>query len=213
MLEAHALSCERDDRCLFDELTFTVKPGHIWQIEGANGAGKTTLLRILCGLNPYFDGQLLWAEQPLQGSHWMTYWQSMTYLGHAIGIKSNLTVIENLRWLIDVRGEASSADLHTALQAVALAEYAETPAGQLSAGQQRRIGLARLLVEKTALWILDEPFTSLDKQGVAFFQRHLVQHAQQGGMVILTTHQPITLEYPVHRLALSSAKENLLAMN
>ena len=212
MLEIQELSCERNDRYLFNNLNFTVKSGDIWQIEGPNGAGKTTLLRILAGLNPHFEGRLAWAQQTLQGSHWLEYWQCVSYLGHAAGIKSHLTVLENLRWLVDVRDCVPQADLHRALEQVGLSEYEDILTGQLSAGQQRRIGLARLLVENTLVWILDEPFTSLDKQGIAFFEQQLVRHAQTGGMVILTTHQPIVLEYPLHHLALSPLNENALAI-
>ena len=174
MLEAKNLSCVRDERTLFSALSFTVKPGDIIQVEGPNGAGKTSLLRILAGLARPESGEVCWHGQNTL-RHRERYYQDLLFLGHQPGIKTMLTPFENLQFYQAVRG---APDRHL-------------PVAQLSAGQQRRVALARLWLSSSPLWILDEPLTAIDKQGVAELISLFEQHAQQGGMVLLTTHQDL----------------------
>lgn len=187
MLQAHNLTCVRDERTLFSELSFTVSAGDIVQIEGANGAGKTSLLRILAGLSQPEQGDVLWQQQPIrrQRENWHG---ALLWLGHQPGVKAVLTARENLQFFH--AGEAEEK-LWQALEEVDLAGYEEVPTAQLSAGQQRRVALARLWLSRSPLWILDEPLTAIDKSGVAKLMALFGRHADKGGSVILTTHQEL----------------------
>lgn len=191
MLEAKSLSCVRDERTLFDGLSFLVAPGDIIQVEGPNGAGKTSLLRILAGLAQPDSGEVLW-----QGTNTRQqrdrYHQDLLFLGHQPGIKSMLTPFENLQFYQAVGQQPNHQAIWQALEQVGLVGYEDLPVAQLSAGQQRRVALARLWLSPRPLWILDEPLTAIDKQGVVELIALFEQHAQQGGMVLLTTHQDLT---------------------
>ncbi|MEE4407528.1 MULTISPECIES: cytochrome c biogenesis heme-transporting ATPase CcmA [unclassified Serratia (in: enterobacteria)] len=190
MLEAKSLSCVRDERILFSALSFTVKPGEIIQVEGPNGAGKTSLLRILAGLAQPENGEVCWRGQNTQ-RHRENYYQDLLFLGHQPGIKAMLTPFENLQFYQAVRAAPDRQAIWRALEQVGLVGYEDLPVAQLSAGQQRRVALARLWLSECPLWILDEPLTAIDKQGVAELISLFEQHAQQGGMVLLTTHQDL----------------------
>lgn len=190
MLEAKSLSCVRDERILFSELSFTVKPGEIIQVEGPNGAGKTSLLRILAGLAQPESGEVCWRGQNTL-RHRENYYQDLLFLGHQPGIKTMLTPFENLQFYQAVRAAPDRQAIWWALEQVGLVGYEDLPVAQLSAGQQRRVALARLWLSECPLWILDEPLTAIDKQGVAELISLFEQHAQQGGMVLLTTHQDL----------------------
>jgi len=190
MLEAKNLSCVRDERTLFSRLSFTVKPGDIIQVEGPNGAGKTSLLRILAGLARPEGGEVCWhGKNTLR--HRERYYQDLLFLGHQPGIKAQLTPFENLQFYQAVRTTPDRQAIWQALEQVGLVGYEDLPVAQLSAGQQRRVALARLWLSDCPLWILDEPLTAIDKQGVAELISLFAQHAQQGGMVLLTTHQDL----------------------
>ncbi|HCV67282.1 MAG TPA: heme ABC transporter ATP-binding protein CcmA [Serratia sp.] len=190
MLEAKNLSCVRDERTLFSGLSFTVKPGDIIQVEGPNGAGKTSLLRILAGLARPEGGEVCWhGKNTLR--HRERYYQDLLFLGHQPGIKAQLTPFENLHFYQAVRTTPDRQAIWQALEQVGLVGYEDLPVAQLSAGQQRRVALARLWLSDCPLWILDEPLTAIDKQGVAELISLFEQHAQQGGMVLLTTHQDL----------------------
>ncbi|MGO2466205.1 MAG: cytochrome c biogenesis heme-transporting ATPase CcmA [Serratia proteamaculans] len=190
MLEAKNLSCVRDERTLFSRLSFTVKPGDIIQVEGPNGAGKTSLLRILAGLARPEGGEVCWhGKNTLR--HRERYYQDLLFLGHQPGIKAQLTPFENLQFYQAVRTTPDRQAIWQALEQVGLVGYEDLPVAQLSAGQQRRVALARLWLSDCPLWILDEPLTAIDKQGVAELISLFEQHAQQGGMVLLTTHQDL----------------------
>ena len=189
LLSASELYCERDDRVLFEGLSLSISDGELIQLAGPNGAGKTTLLRLLAGLNRDFNGQLLWHNAPMT-TVYSEYAHHRLYMGHLSAVKKSLTALENLRWLT-AQDKASEEELWDALEQVALAGYEHTPCLQLSAGQQRRVALARLKVSKAALWILDEPFTALDKDGVSWLERELQSHVSNGGAVIITSHHAL----------------------
>ena len=200
-LSAHGLACERDERILFSGLEFTLARGELLQVEGENGAGKTSLLRLLCGLAEPAEGEIRWRGMPIDTQRG-EFHQELLYLGHHSGIKLELSPRENLAFYAGMTAAVESARLEQALDAVGLYGYEEQPARTLSAGQRRRVGLARLMVSQAPLWVLDEPFTALDKVGVAWLQELLERHLDQGGLVVLTTHQPLTLTRPFRRLAL-----------
>lgn len=195
-LTAHNLYCERDDRVLFQNLDLRVSNGNLLQLAGPNGAGKTTLLRLLAGLNRDYDGELCWHENDLQQVY-SEYAAERLYLGHLAAIKRALTPIENLRWLMspwmssDSETVVCDEQLWDALEQVNLAGYEETPCQQLSAGQQRRVGLARLAIVPTPLWILDEPFTALDIDGVRWLEGQIQRHVNRNGAVIITSHHAL----------------------
>ena len=200
MLNVTDIACERGDRLLFSGLSFTLQPGEILQIAGDNGAGKTSLLRLLAGLAQPGAGQILWQGVPV--SRQREAWHAqLLWLGHRVGIKGIMTADENLRFYHPGR---TLNQRWQALEQVDLVGYEETPVAQLSAGQQRRVALARLWLTRARLWILDEPFTALDKTGVETLTRHIEQHVLQGGTVIMTTHQPLRpLGVPLRTLLLS----------
>ncbi len=192
-IEARELCCTRDDRSLFEALSFSIRAGTIVQVEGPNGAGKTTLLRIMSGLMQGFSGRISFGGNDIH--EYREEWsRAQLYLGHLAGIKLQLNALENLRWILALTGAdvPSEAEMFAALSNVGLKGFEDVACASLSAGQKRRVALARLYLEKKPVWILDEPFTAIDKKGVAKLEAHLVQHAEQGGIVILTTHQDLS---------------------
>lgn len=192
LLQAINIQCERDDRVLFQELCFSIVPGTLTRVEGPNGSGKTTLLRILASLNDNFSGEVRWLGQPRTSvrEHFL---RNLLYLGHRPGIKPLLTPLENLQALMAGRQAVSESALRQALDGTGLAGYYDVPCRNLSAGQQRRVALARLLVSDEPLWILDEAFTALDVDGVNGLERLLLERVKQGGAVVVTTHHDLRL--------------------
>lgn len=193
MLEARQLRCERGERLLFESLSFRLVAGQLLQIEGANGSGKTTLLRVLCGLSPPADGSILYCNEDIHANS-QDYHTQLTYVGHHPSIKLDLTPMENLRFAQDLsHHQAPDSSLLAALERIGLFGFEYVPCRHLSAGQRRRVALARLLTADTRLWILDEPFTAIDRAGTQLLTQLLTQHLDNQGMVVLTSHQPIDL--------------------
>lgn len=191
-LEFQDFTCERDGFPLFQPLSFTLHEGDIVQVAGPNGAGKTTFLRALCGLFSDWYGRLYWdGEAVTQLS--FTQCEQLLYFGHQTGVKKTLTARENLHWYFGVQGRAFPGDIEAALAQVGLAGYEDTPCQEMSAGQMRRVGLARLYVTRDPIWVLDEPFTAIDKRGVANLETLIHRHASNGGSVLLTSHQTLSL--------------------
>lgn len=193
-LEVKKLQCIRDDRILFDNLNFSLSTGQLLQIEGHNGSGKTSLLRILCGLTLPTEGNIYWNDEDVQTVQ-EDYWATLSYVGHHPGIKGELTPLENLAVAQSLSREPIEIDLAEALDQVGLYGFEDVHTCTLSAGQQRRVALARLLISKTILWILDEPFTALDKAAIKMIEIWLDKHAEQGGMAILTSHHTVNCNY------------------
>lgn len=193
LLQAMNLSCERDDRLLFRDLDLSIVPGTLTRVEGPNGSGKTTLLRILAGLHDAYSGDIFWCGAPRDRQR-EPFARNLLYIGHRAGVKAQLTPLENLQALMAGRRSLSDTVLTGALDSAGLAGYHRVPCQTLSAGQQRRVALARLLVSDEPLWILDEVFTALDRDGVAGLEQLLVQRADQGGAVVVTTHHPLAVQ-------------------
>lgn len=199
MLEVSNLTAIRDERVLFESLSFNIQPGELVQVEGRNGTGKTTLLRIISGLGERDEGSISWKSETIESSR-DTYHQDLLFLGHQTGVKRELTAFENLDFYQSIHGNNTTReDIFQALTQVGLAGREDVPAGQLSAGQQRRVALARLWLSKQILWILDEPLTAIDKQGVKVLEALFLEHAQSGGIVLLTTHQDMFADNPILR--------------
>ncbi len=203
MLEITNLYCERDERVLFENLSFRVSEGEIWQIQGSNGSGKTTLLRILCGLNDEYSGEVIWNGIVHRKAR-QDFNKQMFFLGHAPAINKTLTPQENLNWFCASRGLNNTDQIKSTLNRLNLFGYDDMPCYLMSAGQQRRVSLARMLLSKSRLWIIDEPFTALDKQGVAELEGLISEHAQSGGSVILTTHHSLQIKYPLQVINLDA---------
>lgn len=189
-LQVKQLQCVRDDRILFENLSFTLNSGQALLIEGPNGSGKTSLLRLLCGFRQADAGELFWDNETTENN--AQYYSEMAYAGHLDGIKKELTVEENLKFA-QAMTLASSLSIAQALTKVRMSGYEDMRVGILSAGQKRRIAFARLLVTRNRLWILDEPYTALDKSGITLFEQLMTEHVQASGMMILTSHHDVNL--------------------
>ena len=179
-----------NDNVLFEGLSFSLNPGSILQVEGSNGSGKTTLLRQLIGMSVPDHGDIQWDGQSIYQDK-LRYYDQMVYMGHKNAIKADLSLIENLNYaFINVRNDKKS---DTVLESLGLLELRDNLAKSLSAGQKRRLAMARLLLSEAILWILDEPFTSIDVNGIAILHQCFIEHINNGGMIILTSHHAIDM--------------------
>ena len=193
MLEVTNLDCVRGDRKLFSDLNLSLKPGTFLQVLGANGSGKTSLLRILCGLLAPARGEVRWQGANIR-SLGEEYFTTLTYIGHRPGVKDELTAIENLRVSAGLGGtEVSPENAAIILRKMGLGGRENLPARLLSEGQRRRLALSRLSVCTSALWLLDEVLTSLDKAAVALVSSLFEEHLGKGGMAIVATHQELNV--------------------
>jgi heme exporter protein A len=197
-LEARALACSRGMARLFRDVSFRLDAGEWIALRGANGSGKTTLLRCIAGLTRADAGEIRWNGEDTQRSA-DRFRAELAYAGHLPGVKDELTAEENLRASLALRGVAPDAGaMRTALADAGLEKRRQLPARRLSAGQRRRIGLARLSLDPASLWALDEPLTALDDEGRGYFARLLESHLARGGMALVATH---------HELAMPPARE------
>jgi len=201
MLEARELMVWRGDNLLLDAVSFTLNENTIMQIRGTNGSGKTTLLRIVCGLALADEGEVYWHGKALHKQR-DEFNAQLLHIGHRPGIKGALTAIENLQFFCSMAGLSEAPDLQQsideALTALSLQDKSDIPTRFLSAGQQRRVALARLILQPAKLWVLDEPLTSLDLSGHDWVAARISAHVNNGGSVLLTTHTPLVIaEHPV----------------
>ena len=179
---------ERGERVLCKGLNFNVSVGEIVRVLGDNGAGKSSLLKVIAGVIPSLEGCIYYFGQDITQDH-SRLQQDTLYIGHLSGVKNMLTVEENLRWHCP---DVTTDKLHSTLSILGLLPLLSTSIKSLSAGQVRRVALSRLWIQRKKLWLLDEPFVSLDAEGVAILENHMKQHVVAGGVVILTTHQALT---------------------
>ncbi|MDG1820152.1 MAG: cytochrome c biogenesis heme-transporting ATPase CcmA [Porticoccaceae bacterium] len=192
LLKVENLAFERDDNSVLENIDLSLNSGEIIQIEGANGSGKTTLLRLLTSALQPSAGNIFYKGSPI-GECRYQYLSDMLYIGHQPAVKLTLTAEENLRWMVNSSAKTNQLSIADALAGVGLAGYSDIPCYTLSAGQHRRVALARLLISEAALWYLDEPFTAIDKQGVSFLESRLQEHLDSGGVVVLSSHQDLAL--------------------
>ena len=193
MLSVSTLSCVRGERRLFSDLAFELAPGEWLHVQGENGTGKTTLLRALVGLSQPAAGEIRWRGQPIRGLG-EDYRRDMLYLGHHGAVKEELTPLENLQLAAALDGRSlDDREAIATLHRFGLKGREELPVRFLSAGQKRRVLLARLVTRRALLWVLDEPFTALDVKAVAMLSALIEEHLAQGGMTILTSHQTMPM--------------------
>jgi heme exporter protein A len=193
LLDAVDLHLWRGERHVLRGISFAASAGQCVQVGGANGAGKTSLLRALCGLLPLAGGAVRWRDVDLRGNPAALHSET-AYAGHQLGLKAELSALENLRFLCGLRGRGSPEALSTALARVGLeGELQLRQLRELSAGQQRRVVLARVMAQGAALWLLDEPAAHLDAQGQAMLHQALAGHLREGGVCVVATHQPLNL--------------------
>jgi heme exporter protein A len=188
------LSCIRQDRCLFEDVGFCLNAGDILQVEGPNGAGKSSLLRILAGFISPSNGQRLWQQKPL-GQNNEAFNADILFLGHKAAINDHMSAVENVDYWVQTHATNDAFETVDLLGRLGLVGLEDLPVIQLSAGQQRKVALARLWLSSARIWILDEPFTAIDVNGVAGLQVKFGQHLETGGIIILTTHQSLTEHY------------------
>lgn len=202
MLDVVNLACARGDRLLFRDLSFSLRPGQLLHLQGANGSGKTTLLRTLCGLTRPAEGTIRWDGKAISDDR-EAFLSRLCYVGHTNALHGDLTGVENLAFegcLAD-----ADADPRAALTDIGLGRVASLPSKLLSQGQKRRTALARLLISEKPLWVLDEPLTALDVRSSAALLARFADHLRRGGLIILTSHQEVSLtDWPVLTLGLEA---------
>jgi heme exporter protein A len=189
-LAAEKLACARGDRRLFDGLSFRVTAGQALSVEGPNGAGKTSLLRLLAGFLAPSAGRIVITSGETESDDADERGKMIGWLGHHDGLKPQLTVLEQLDFFARLYGAKADAAL---LERVGLQRQAELPCRYLSAGQKRRLALARLVASNRPLWLLDEPFAALDTAGQRLVAHLMAAHCGQGGIIIAATHDPLGL--------------------
>ncbi len=190
-LSVEGLACERGGRSLFSGVRFSLHGGEALQVEGRNGSGKTTLLRAICGLTRPSAGRICWGGTDTREDPG-AFAARLSYVGHQPGIKDELTPLENLSFFMAIAG--GNGDSLAALARIGLPpECDDTPCRKLSAGQRRRVALARLLLNDASLWVLDEPFTALDAGGRHTIEHLLQEHLARGGMALVTSHHALDL--------------------
>lgn len=190
LLELCDVTSVRGERTLFADFNLQVANGTMYQIEGPNGAGKSSLLRILVGLLAPQSGDIRYKGELSQHVR-REFLQDLLFIGHKAAVKPELTALENLQFFAATQGQPCAEPPFALLAEVGLVGLEDVPAGNLSAGQQRRIALARLWLTQSQLWVLDEPFTSLDTAGIELLHQRFAQHLENGGAIVLTSHQAL----------------------
>ncbi|MBT8448565.1 MAG: cytochrome c biogenesis heme-transporting ATPase CcmA [Gammaproteobacteria bacterium] len=201
LLKVNKLGLRRSERWLFRDLNFQLNTNEVVHITGENGIGKTSLLRCLCGLLSAQEGDITWLEEndlPLLP----------LFFGHAPTVKPELTVLENLLLHPLNRQYYTEAVWEEALHTVGLGNYLDAMAKNLSAGQTRRVALARLLVSDAKCWILDEPFTALDVTACKWLSEVISDYASKGGSVLMTSHQPVVMSADVKVMEIKKDMSN-----
>ena len=200
MLEACGLTCSKRDRTLFEGLSLVVNTGELLYLRGPNGAGKTSLLRILTGLSAPESGAVSYNGMDIAEDK-TDYYRDLFYLGHKSGTNGSLSALDNLSfWLAQHSTSVQENVLYDVLAKVGLVGLEDVPVRYLSAGQERRVALSRLWLKPAKVWVLDEPFTALDVKGVHLLETSMKEHVSRGGLIITTSHQPLSETAGEHRV-------------
>jgi heme exporter protein A len=195
MLEARAVCAWRGERQVLSDISLAIRSGQFLQVLGPNGSGKSTLLRILCGLLPPDSGSVTWRSAAISTTS-ERFLGELAYIGHLNALKPDLTAFENLAYLLGFRARVVASQCRAALARVGLEVCRDLPVRALSAGQKRRLTLARLALDPATLWILDEPATNLDAEGFGLVEQLLREHVARGGIAIAAAHQRLLANEP-----------------
>lgn len=199
-LTAHGATLIRGDRCLFRNLEFALEAGQLLLLEGQNGSGKTSLMKAVVGMLDLEEGEIRWQGKSIRDVR-QAFHHSLVWMAHRVGFKADLTLIENLRFEAALR-PTRDTDFDQILERLALTRLRKLPLRSLSAGQQRRVALARMLSAAAPLWMMDEPFTNLDREGRALVLDLVSEHLAGGGMCVMAAHQDVELDAPIRRVTL-----------
>ena len=199
-LSADNLTLIRGERCLFQGLSFALDSGGLLILEGRNGCGKTSLIRAIAGMLSLETGEIFWNDIPIEKQR-QEFHGALVWLAHRTGLKGDLTLVENLRFEASLRPQ-SDVDSDLICDRLGIARLKGLPLRSLSAGQQRRVALARMLLADVPLWLMDEPFTNLDREGRALVMKLTEEHLAKGGMCVMAAHQDIEIDATVRRVGL-----------
>lgn len=198
MLSAENLTLIRGERCLFEGLGFSLSSGEMLLLEGRNGCGKTSLMRAIAGMLSLETGQIFWNSVPVQKQR-QTFHGDLVWLAHRTGLKGDLNMLENLHFEASLRPQ-SSCDPEQVFERLGIERLRRLPLRSLSAGQQRRVALARMLLADVPLWLMDEPFTNLDREGRKLVMELVEEHLATGGLCVMAAHQDVELSAPVTKI-------------
>lgn len=199
-LSAHAATLVRGDRCLFRDLDFALEDGQLLLLEGQNGSGKTSLMKAIVGMLDLEEGEIRWQGRSIREVR-QAFHDALVWMAHRVGFKADLTLTENLRFEAALR-PSTDLDFDRVLDRLALTRLRRLPLRSLSAGQQRRVALARMLCSAAPLWMMDEPFTNLDREGRALVLELVSEHLGGGGMCVMAAHQDVEVDAPIRRVRL-----------
>ena len=191
LIRTENLCFERDEIKVIDRVNLELNSGDLLQVEGCNGSGKTTLLRLLTTAIKPTSGRIFYQGKKLSDCRY-EYCSNIIFIGHQIALKERLTPVENLNWLSPIG--LSQDSINRALDSVGLRDFETAPSWSLSAGQKRRVALARLIVSNAKIWFLDEPFTAIDTQGIGLMRQLIDDHVSKGGAVVFSTHQSVDMK-------------------
>ena len=200
LLSGSNLCLLRGDRCLFKELQFALNAGELMLVQGPNGSGKTSLLRAIAGLLGLEDGYISWQGVRTESAR-QPFSADLVWLAHRVGFKGDLTLIENLRFESGLRSTRFE-DLDKILERFGLTRLTGLPMRSLSAGQQRRVALARMLISDARVWLMDEPFANLDAAGHILVLELITEHLAKNGICVVAAHQDVEIEAPTQRIQL-----------
>jgi heme exporter protein A len=198
---ADRLTLVRGDRCLFKEISFSLDPGELLLLEGPNGSGKTSLLKLLAGLLDAESGQVSWNGVPAAKQR-AEYCAALAWMGHRTGFKADLSPLDNLRFESKLR-PVRTTDIDEVLECLGILRLRKLPMRALSAGQQRRVALARMLLSSAELWLMDEPYTNLDRAGRALVDDIVAAHLARDGLCVMAGHHDVVIDAPTKRLTLA----------